>query len=165
VIELILRLLKYSLMLLGSIILCVSLVFIYKAYLVDTSYLEFEKSKAKLSSDQNPKIKWVNIDSIPKHVIDAIVVAEDPDFWNREPFLVCLTSKNCLGKVSIYYQLVRQLSAGEGVSSIYNQVARLFGTFHLERAVTKKQALELYLNAFQCTSGEHAWQQVSAELP
>ena len=101
---------------------------------------------------------FVPINAVPKHVIDAFLAAEDKNFYNHNGFDV-------LGIVRAMFTNIKNVGQGRplvGASTITQQVAKNFLltadqrlerkikeailTFRIEKAFTKDQILELYIN-------------------
>lgn len=106
--------------------------------------------------------KWIPYDKIPKHVTDAIVVAEDGTFWSHSGF-DWFEFKESLkrnigegraarGASTITQQLVKNLF----LSSSKNPLRKLrewILTFYMERTLTKSRILEIYLNVIEWGEG------------
>ena len=97
----------------------------------------------------------VTLDQAPPLLIDAILVTEDDNFYHH-------TGVDFLGIVRALISNIRSQSRGQGASTITMQVVRNFFlnpektyerklkeillAFNMERALTKDEILELYLN-------------------
>jgi len=106
--------------------------------------------------------KWILYEKIPRHVTDAIVVAEDGTFWSHSgfdwfEFKESLKRNVSEGRVArgastITQQLVKNLF----LSSSKNPLRKLrewILTFYIERTLTKSRILEIYLNVIEWGEG------------
>ncbi|MDD3044852.1 MAG: PBP1A family penicillin-binding protein [Candidatus Delongbacteria bacterium] len=108
----------------------------------------------------------VDLDSIPSHVIQALVATEDREFFNHWGFnskrtasaaMMAiprkLTGKNVHGASTITQQLARNLYNEIGFEkNLERKIKELLTSIQLERMYSKKEVLEMYL--MQCLFGE-----------
>ncbi|HXK50355.1 MAG TPA: transglycosylase domain-containing protein, partial [Clostridiales bacterium] len=108
----------------------------------------------------------VDLDSIPSHVIQALIATEDRDFFNHWGFnskrtasaaLMAiprkLTGKSVHGASTITQQLARNLYNEIGFEkNLERKIKELLTSIQLERMYSKKEVLEMYL--MQCLFGE-----------
>ncbi len=108
----------------------------------------------------------VDLDSIPSHVIQALISTEDRDFFNHWGFNSkrttsavvmaiprMLTGKNVHGASTITQQLARNLYNEIGFEkNLERKIKELLTSIQLERMYSKKEILEMYL--MQCLFGE-----------
>lgn len=102
---------------------------------------------------------YVTIDQIPKTMKDAIVSAEDEDFYNNVGIdpkgIVRAAIHNILfktrqGASTITQQTVKNLF-GRKETDIYTKFQEMINAFKLEKVYSKDQILEFYLNQFHVT--------------
>jgi len=121
--------------------------FLYKAYAADGQPLPL------LAGPGTPN--WVNLDDISSVLIDSVVQAEDPLFWQHNGILLprirTAIEENLkrgepkFGASTITMQLAKNLFLGREKTAS-RKTLELFFTWYLERFHTKTQILELYLN-------------------
>ncbi|MDA3885604.1 MAG: PBP1A family penicillin-binding protein [Candidatus Delongbacteria bacterium] len=118
--------------------------------------------KELYSENRNP----VNLDSIPKHVIQALTSTEDRSFGEHWGFNTRrtiqaammavprkLVGKNIHGASTITQQLARNLYNEIGFKkNLERKIKELLTSIQLERMYSKKEILEMYLT--QCLFGE-----------
>lgn len=106
--------------------------------------------------------RWVPLDSIPKDVVNAVVVAEDGSFWSHSGFdwfefresleRNLKEGRVARGASTISQQLVKNLF----LSSSRNPLRKLrewILTWYLERELEKSRILEIYLNVIEWGEG------------
>ncbi|MCB0738780.1 MAG: penicillin-binding protein, partial [Bacteroidetes bacterium] len=103
---------------------------------------------------------YVPLDTIPKHVVKALIATEDRRFYShggidikgtaRAIFKSVLQGKDAGGGSTISQQLVKNVFGRKfrhGFASIYvNKMKELIGARRLERVYDKDKIIELYLN-------------------
>jgi penicillin-binding protein 1A len=108
----------------------------------------------------------IDLDSIPVHVIQALISTEDREFFNHWGFnskrtataaMMAiprkLTGKNVHGASTITQQLARNLYNEIGFEkNLERKIKELLTSIQLERMYSKKEVLEMYL--MQCLFGE-----------
>ena len=108
---------------------------------------------SELFSDQKRKI--VSIDELPKHLVYATITREDDKFFEHRGFDLIGTARalfNALtgqfsgGASTITQQVAGRHFADRAVKSYARKLKELWWSFQLERALTKNEILELYLN-------------------
>ncbi|MBN1969529.1 MAG: PBP1A family penicillin-binding protein [Candidatus Delongbacteria bacterium] len=121
----------------------------------------------KVISDDDQKIKEffeekrnpVDLDSVPKHLVHALLATEDREFYSHWGFNTMatiraallnvpkiLTGRKAHGASTITQQLARNLYRSIGFShSIERKVKELLTSVDLERMYSKKEILEMYL--------------------
>jgi len=112
----------------------------------------------EFTSDE--KRELISISELPRHLINAVLAREDPDFYNHRGFSIRAITRAAWGQLRHY--LLKQPAAGGG-STITQQVAgtlytdrsertirrkleELWWAFQMERRYTKNEILEIYLN-------------------
>lgn len=134
---------------------------------------------ADLSADDlREQSDWVELKDINTDLIYAIILSEDPQFFNHkginyDEFMNSLvgaltgTKKASarervwdFGTGTISQQAARKLYLSRGESSVFTfsepltlKIQELIITYRLEQALTKRQILELYLNVIEFGSG------------
>lgn len=111
----------------------------------------------------------VNLDSIPPHLIQALMATEDRDFYNHWGFNLSATLRAALtavprkligksvpGASTITQQLARNLYNEIGFEkNIERKIKELLTAIQLENMYSKREILEMYLT--QCYFGESAY--------
>jgi monofunctional biosynthetic peptidoglycan transglycosylase len=106
--------------------------------------------------------KWVPLDSISPYLRQAVVIAEDDKFWSHGGFdfgaLKLALEKNLQrkswrhGGSTITQQLAKNLYLSPSRNPV-RKLRELILTWRLERALSKKRILELYLNVVEWGNG------------
>lgn len=106
----------------------------------------------RLSSEEN-RI-WAEYDQFPQELVDSLVAIEDKRFWTH-PGVDLITTVRCTleyflgngtaGASSITQQLIKNVTGRDDVT-IQRKAQEIMCALNLERTMTKKQILELYLN-------------------
>lgn len=119
---------------------------------------EAEESGAKLIVQQ----RWIPLSRIPRHVIDAIVVAEDGTFYTHggvDWFEVqesieknIQEGRAARGASTITQQLAKNLFLSTSKDPV-RKLKELVITLLMERALTKNRILEIYLNIIEWGRG------------
>lgn len=99
--------------------------------------------------------KWVPLSGISPYLIKAVLIAEDDKFWSHEGFDYEAIQKAIekdikakkfkLGGSTISQQLAKNLYLSPSKNPI-RKIREAIITWRMERALTKKRILELYLN-------------------
>ena len=100
--------------------------------------------------------EWVPLDSIPDHVVEALIATEDRDFYahggvdyQRTAAALWHTARgDRQGGSTITQQLARNLFPGEigGVGLVERKTKEVIAARAIERGHTKREILEAYLN-------------------
>jgi penicillin-binding protein 1A len=107
----------------------------------------------EFASDE--KRELVTLNEMPRHLIHAVLVREDPDFYNHRGFSLRaiirasagqLLGKNWGGGSTITQQVAGTLYTDRSERSIKRKVKELWWAFQMERRYTKNEILEIYLN-------------------
>lgn len=113
-----------------------------------------------------------SFESIPTHLLDAIVASEDHRFYQRSPFYMvgkfieagsrCLTGKvtgtraaACAGNSTITQQLVKILMPGEKQRSYSRKFIELVWALKLEFVMSRREILQLYATRIYLGNGYH----------
>jgi penicillin-binding protein 1A len=107
----------------------------------------------RLSGDEN-RI-WIDIDEIPKHLIDAVIANEDHRFFEHDGvdwygtvgviFREMFTDEEIRGASTITQQLVKNVTTDDKVN-VGRKLREIFRALSLEQKYTKLDILESYLN-------------------
>ncbi len=101
------------------------------------------------------KREMVSIDEIPRHLIQALLTREDRFFYRHHGFRLMyilgaawdnLTGRSFRGGSTLTQQLAGHLYADRTDISLKRKLVELWWAIQLERALTKTEILELYLN-------------------
>lgn len=99
---------------------------------------------------------WVNYDSIPKHMRDALVAVEDKRFWEHDGvdwqrtigsfvnMFIHIYPSNAGGS-TIHQQLIKNLT-GDNAFRVDRKIREIFRALNLNKNYTKEQVMEAYLN-------------------
>ncbi|MBI3006161.1 MAG: monofunctional biosynthetic peptidoglycan transglycosylase [Ignavibacteriales bacterium] len=106
--------------------------------------------------------QWISLSKIPKHVVDAIVVAEDGTFWSHSGFdwyefreSVVRNLKEgrfARGASTITQQLVKNIYLSSSKNP-FRKLREWILTWYMERTLSKSRILEIYLNVIEWGSG------------
>jgi monofunctional biosynthetic peptidoglycan transglycosylase len=128
-----------------------------------TAFMEYRQSHPGRRNGVRPlDYRWVPLESISPYLRNAVVIAEDDKFWNHNGF--------DFGAIKIALETnIQQKSWRHGGSTITQQLAKnlylspsrnpvrklreIILTWRLERALSKKRILELYLNVVEWGNG------------
>jgi monofunctional glycosyltransferase len=130
---------------------------------VRTSFMEYrEKEWAK--KNRSPRIQqiWVPIGRISPYLVKAVLIAEDDKFWIHEGFDYesiqkaiekdLQAGKFKFGGSTISQQLARNLYLSPE-KSMLRKIAEAFLTWRMEKNLSKKRILEIYLNVVEWGEG------------
>ncbi len=119
---------------------------------------EWERQGKKKKIIQN----WVNLSQISPFAIKAVLIAEDDKFWSHEGFDFAALQKALLldikkkrfksGGSTISQQLVKNLYLSPE-KSLLRKLREAIITWRIERTLSKKRIIELYLNAAEWGNG------------
>lgn len=132
-----------------------------KMILDETSVIETDDGKV-IAEIYNENRKYIPIDEIPDHVIDAYIAIEDRRFYEHG-------GVDFQSVVRAVYKDIIAMSKVEGASTITQQLAKnlflyndktwsrktkeVMAALYLEQKLTKSEILELYLNEIYFGSG------------
>jgi len=128
-----------------------------------TSFVEFrEKEWKRQGKEYRIQQKWVPLSQISPYLIKAVLIAEDDKFWSHEGFDYEAMQKAIekdikakkfkLGGSTISQQLAKNLYLSPAKNPI-RKIREAIITWRLERVLTKKRILELYLNVVEWGDG------------
>jgi len=128
-----------------------------------SSFVEFrEKEWKRQGKEYRIQQKWVPLSQISPYLIKAVLIAEDDKFWSHEGFDYEAMQKAIekdikakkfkLGGSTISQQLAKNLYLSPAKNPI-RKIREAIITWRLERVLTKKRILELYLNVVEWGDG------------
>ncbi len=137
-------------------------VFVYEGYNLYEEAIQETSIKVKIEEIKKEKINYIKYEDLPKNYINAIVAVEDRRFFEH----------NGVDLISIARAIVKDIqtmSLAEGGSTITQQLAKntyftqrkeltrkiaeIFMAFEYEKACTKEEILELYVNTIYFGDG------------
>jgi monofunctional biosynthetic peptidoglycan transglycosylase len=128
-----------------------------------TAYMEYrEREWQKKGRKQRIQQRWVPLSAVSPYLVKAVLIAEDDKFWTHEGFdYVSIekafwkdleTMRFKLGGSTISQQLARNLYLCPE-KSLPRKIGEAFITWRMEKALSKKRILELYLNVVEWGEG------------
>jgi monofunctional biosynthetic peptidoglycan transglycosylase len=128
-----------------------------------TSFMEYREREWK---EKGKKIKirqiWVSISHISPYLVKAVLIAEDDKFWHHEGFdleaIEKAVEKNIkagkfkVGGSTISQQLAKNLYLTPSKNPI-RKIKEAVLTWRIEKKLSKKRILELYLNVAEWGEG------------
>ena len=128
-----------------------------------TSFIRYRERQWKAEkSDRTVSLRWVPYNRISPNLIKAVVVSEDAKFWRHHGFDFAeiknalqtnLNSKRIrFGASTISQQLVKNLYLRPS-KNVFRKIAEAILTWRLERTLSKKRILEIYLNVVEWGDG------------
>ena len=128
-----------------------------------TAFMKYRQAAAKAAGRTLAiDYRWVPLSSISPYLAQAVVIAEDEKFWTHHGFdfeaIKTAIEKDIRQKTSRYggSTITQQLAKNLFLSPSRDPVRKLREfvlTWRLERALTKKRILELYLNVVEWGDG------------
>ena len=110
---------------------------------------------------------WVDYDQIPEHVVNAAIAIEDKRFrehqgvdWARTASAALnyfLPTDTLFGGSTITQQLIKNVTGDNDVSP-QRKVQEIFRALNLEKAYSKEQIMETYLNTINLGNGVYGVQ-------
>ncbi len=156
--------------LISVLFLNIGLYFVYpdvsklrRVYPKKTAFMEY-REKEWQSQGKKKKIvqQWVPLSQIPPYVIKAVLIAEDDKFWTHEGFDYEAIQKAiekdikkrkfALGGSTISQQLAKNLYLTPSKNPV-RKIKEAILTWRLERNLSKKRIIELYLNCVEWGDG------------
>lgn len=121
-----------------------------------TSFMEYrEEEWEKHGKRYCIQQRWIPLSQISSYLIKAVLIAEDDKFWSHEGFDYEAMQKAIekdikarkfkLGGSTISQQLTKNLYLSPSKNPL-RKIAEAVITWRMERVLTKKRILELYLN-------------------
>ena len=136
-----------------------------------TAFMEYREKEWK---EKGKKYKinqiWVPLSKVSPYLIKAVIIVEDDKFWKHEGFDFDAlekaiekdieTMKFKLGASTITQQLVKNLYLSPAKNPL-RKIAEAIITWRIEKALSKKRILELYLNVIEWGNGIYGIEAVS----
>jgi monofunctional biosynthetic peptidoglycan transglycosylase len=130
---------------------------------VRTAFMEYrEKEWAKQNRSLRIQQIWVPLARVSPYLLKAVLIAEDDKFWKHEGFDFESIQKAIekdlqvgrfkFGGSTISQQLARNLYLSPD-KSVLRKMAEAILTWKMERALSKKRILEIYLNVVEWGEG------------
>ena len=128
-----------------------------------TAFMEYREKEGK-EKGRKTKIHqaWVPLSRISPYLIKAVLIAEDDKFWSHEGFDFegikeavekdLQARKLKFGGSTISQQLAKNLYLSP-VKSLWRKILEAYLTWRIERVLSKKRILELYLNVVEWGDG------------
>lgn len=128
-----------------------------------TSFMEFRQRQWE-KEGKKKKIRqvWINLSQVSPYVTKAVLIAEDDKFWRHDGFdfealqkaLITDLKKRKLrvGGSTISQQLVKNLYLSPAKNPL-RKIKEAIITWRLEKALSKKRIIELYLNVAEWGDG------------
>ena len=128
-----------------------------------TAFMEYREKEWK---EKGRKVQvrqvWVPLSRISPHLVKAVLIAEDDKFWSHEGFDYesireavekdLQAGKLKFGGSTISQQLAKNLYLSPA-KSFWRKFLEAFLTWRMERVLSKKRILELYLNVVEWGDG------------
>ncbi len=128
-----------------------------------TSFMRYRQEAAKTEGRTfSLSYRWVPLSSISPYLAQAVVISEDDKFWTHHGFdfeaIKTALERDIRQRTSRYggSSITQQLAKNLFLSPSRNPIRKLREfvlTWRLERALTKKRILELYLNVVEWGNG------------
>jgi monofunctional glycosyltransferase len=129
---------------------------------IPTAFMEYRKKEWE-EQNQNKELthRWVSINNISPNIIKAVLIAEDDGFWNHEGFDVkgmenaierSLKKGIVAGGSTISQQLSKNLYLSPSKNPV-RKVKEAIITWRIERTLSKRRILEIYLNVAEWGDG------------
>ena len=116
----------------------------------------------EFSADE--KRELVPLNELPRHLINAILAREDPDFYSHKGFSVKGIARAAFGRIigrnlgggsTITQQIAGLLYTDRTDISMSRKIRELWWAFQMERRYTKNEILEIYLNYINMGPGTY----------
>ncbi|MEI7694933.1 MAG: monofunctional biosynthetic peptidoglycan transglycosylase [Chlorobium sp.] len=129
-----------------------------------TAFMEFREAEWQQEGLSDKKIsqRWVPLRSVSQNLIKAVLIGEDDKFWQHEGFdyraMERAIEKNILAKKfkmggsTISQQLAKNLYLSPSKNPV-RKVKEAILTWRLERTLSKRRILELYVNIAEWGDG------------
>ncbi len=129
-----------------------------------SAFMEYREAEWKRDGLVDKKIqkRWVSLDHVSPNLIKAVLIGEDDKFWHHEGFdyqaIERAVEKNILAKKfqmggsTISQQLAKNLYLSPSKNPV-RKIKEAILTWRIERALTKRRILELYVNVAEWGDG------------
>jgi monofunctional biosynthetic peptidoglycan transglycosylase len=128
-----------------------------------TAFMEYREDQWKRQNKKKKIIQqWVSLSQISPFVVKAVIIAEDDKFWSHEGFDVDAIKKALekdlkqrkfkFGGSTISQQLAKNLFLSPSKNPI-RKLKEAILTWRIERSLSKRRIIELYLNVAEWGDG------------
>ena len=133
----------------------------YVENVTENGYVLKELESEALFSEQNRE--WIKYEQLPKNLINAFVAIEDHRFFEHKgidtkrtagAIVGFITGKTSYGGSTLDQQLIKNIT-GEDNYSVSRKVKEMIRAVRLDRALTKEEILELYLNTIYLSENSY----------
>jgi monofunctional biosynthetic peptidoglycan transglycosylase len=154
----------------SALLLDIGLYFIYpdvselkKTYPKKTAFMKYREQEWERKGKKNKIIhQWVPLSHVSSYVIKAVIIAEDDKFWSHEGFDFEAMQKAiekdikkkqfAAGGSTISQQLAKNLYLSPSKNPV-RKIKEAILTWRIERNISKKRIIELYLNVAEWGDG------------
>jgi monofunctional biosynthetic peptidoglycan transglycosylase len=128
-----------------------------------TAFMEYREREYKRKGTKlKIQKKWIGLSKISPYVVKALIISEDDKFWKHKGFDLDAIERAVekdlqqgtfkFGASTISQQLVKNLYLSPSKNPLRKAV-EAFLTWRMERAISKRRILELYLNLVEWGHG------------
>ncbi|MEI7823963.1 MAG: monofunctional biosynthetic peptidoglycan transglycosylase [Chlorobiaceae bacterium] len=129
-----------------------------------TAFMEYREAEWQREGLTDKKIdqKWVSLDNVSQNLIKAVLIGEDDKFWHHEGFdyqaIERAIEKNIVAKKfkmggsTISQQLAKNLYLSPSKNPV-RKIKEAILTWRLEKSLSKRRILELYVNVVEWGDG------------
>ncbi len=129
-----------------------------------TAFMEYREAEWQREGLTDKKIdqRWVSLDNVSQNLIKAVLIGEDDKFWHHEGFdyqaIERAIEKNIVAKKfkmggsTISQQLAKNLYLSPSKNPV-RKIKEAILTWRLEKALSKRRILELYVNVVEWGDG------------
>jgi monofunctional biosynthetic peptidoglycan transglycosylase len=157
-------------LILSAFILSIAVYFVYpdvsalrKANPQKSAFMKYRESEWRQQGKKKKIVqRWVPLSQISPYVIKAVIIAEDDKFWSHEGFDFDAMQKALekdlkekkfkVGGSTISQQLAKNLFLSPSKNPI-RKLKEAVLTWRLERSLSKKRIIEIYLNVAEWGDG------------
>jgi monofunctional biosynthetic peptidoglycan transglycosylase len=158
-----------TLVVLSAIMLSIAFYFVYpdvstlrKANPIKSAFMEYRENEWLQQGKKKIVQQWAPLSQISPYVIKAVIIAEDDKFWSHEGFDFDAMQKALekdlkqkkfkVGGSTISQQLAKNLYLSPSKNPI-RKLKEAVLTWRIERNLSKKRIIELYLNVAEWGDG------------
>ena len=129
-----------------------------------TAFMEYREAEWRRDGlpDKQIEQKWVSLDNVSQNLIKAVLIGEDDKFWHHEGFdyqaIERAIEKNIaakkfkMGGSTISQQLAKNLYLSPSKNPV-RKIKEAILTWRLEKTLSKRRILELYVNVVEWGDG------------
>ena len=129
-----------------------------------TAFMEYREAEWQREGLTDKKIdqRWVSLDNVSQNLIKAVLIGEDDKFWHHEGFdyqaIERAIEKNIVAKKfkmggsTISQQLAKNLYLSPSKNPV-RKIKEAILTWRLEKSLSKRRILELYVNVVEWGDG------------